>query len=62
MYPIIQLNESFSKLLNRESSFPMVLVAGDFNFPDIVWTGGCDLAKPNPIHWYELNNLFLIII
>ena len=62
MYPIIQLNESLSKLLNGESSFPMVLVAGDFNLPDIVWMDGCDFAKPNPTYGCELNNLFLDII
>ena len=47
IYPIIQLNESFSKLLNRESSFPMILVAGDFKFLDIVWMDGWDVVLLN---------------
>ena len=39
----------------------MVLVAGDFNFPDIAWMDGCGVAKPNPTYGCELNNLFLDI-
>ena len=51
--------EKQCKLLNRESSFPVVLVAGDFNLPDIVWVDGSGVAKPNPTYGCELNNLFL---
>ena len=59
MYPIIQLNESLTKLSNRE---PMVLVGGDFNFPDIAWIDGYGTIRPNPAYGFEINNLFLSII
>ena len=65
VYPIIQLNESFSKLqltvLNGETSLPFVLITGGFNFPDIAWTDGCGTVKPNPADACELN-LFLDVI
>ena len=59
MYPIIQLNESLTKLSNRE---PMVLVGGDFNFPDIAWMDGYGTIRPNPAYGFEINNLFLSTI
>ena len=37
MYPIVQLNESLTKLPNSES---MVLFGGDFNFLYIAWFDG----------------------
>ena len=60
MYPIyIQLNESLTKLPNRE---PMVLVGGNFNLLDIAWLDGYDTTRPNPAYGLEINNLFLNII
>ena len=58
MYPIIQLNESLTKLPNRE---PMVLVGEDFNLPDNAWLDGYGTTRPNPVYGYEINNLFLNI-
>ena len=54
MYPIIQLNKSLTKLSNRE---PMVLVGGDFNFPDIAWIDGYGTIRPDPAYGFEINNL-----
>ena len=59
MYPIIQLNESLTKLPNRE---PMILVGGNFNLLDIAWLDGYDTTRPNPAYGLEINNLFLNII
>ena len=50
MYPIIQLNESLTKLPNRE---PMILVGGNFNLLDIAWLDGYDTTRPNPVLEYN---------
>ena len=59
MYPIIPLNESLTKLPNRE---PMVLVGGDFNLPDIAWLDEYGTTRPSPAYECEINNFFFVII
>ena len=58
----MQLNKSFTKLFKRESSYPVVLLADDFNFLDVAWSDGHGLVKPNLLYGYEINNLFLDFI
>ena len=58
----MQLNKSFTKLFKREAAYPIVSLAGDFNFPDVAWSDGHSLVKPNPSYGYEINDLFLDFI
>ena len=39
-----------------------IIIAGDFNFPSIVWDDGIGYVEPNPTYGREINSLFLDII
>ena len=52
--PITQLNESLSRLYNRNVS-PNLILAGDFNLPDVEWQDG----HGYPLTMSEINTLFL---
>ena len=60
--PLIQLQESLKRLLDDSVSLPNVILAGDFNFPDIHWIDGYGQLQPNPAYGHEINSLFLDII
>ena len=62
IHSIAQLNKSFTKLFDREATFPLILLVGDFNFPDILWLDGHGYIKPSPAYGYEINNSFLDFI
>ena len=38
---------------------PRIIVAGDFNLPDIQWEEGLGHINPSPVYEYELNALFV---
>ena len=60
--PLIQLQESLNRLLNDSVSLPSIILAGDFNFPDIHWIDGNGQLQPNPAYGHKSNSLFLDII
>ena len=62
MQPLIQLQESLSSLLDTSTLLPNIILAGDFNFPDIHWIDGGGQLQPNPAYGHEINSLFLDII
>ena len=37
-------------------------MAGDFNFPDIMWMDGQGFIKPNPIYGIETTTFFLDLL
>ena len=57
--PILQLQISLNKLVEKSLNIPSILLMGDFNFPSIVWSDGYGLLNPNPTYGSELNNVFL---
>ena len=48
-----------SFLIEKQLSFPLILLTGGFNFPDIVWFDGHSHIKPSPAYGYEINDSFL---
>ena len=56
--PLINLNSSLNKLFSYNTQFPTVIVAGDFNIPDIMWMDGYGTIKANPP--YGTINSFLL--
>ena len=59
--PLLSLKESLYKIQNIDSSFQIVL-AGDFNFPDISWKNGSDHVRAGPTYGCEVNYTFLDIL
>ena len=57
--PILQLQISLNKLVEKSLNMPSILLMGDFNFPSIVWSDGYGLPNPNPTYGSELNSVFL---
>ena len=41
--PILQLQISLNKLVEKSLNIPSILLMGDFNFPSIVWSDGYGL-------------------
>ena len=53
------LNDSLNKLFTCNTQFLTVIVAGDFNLPDIMWIDGHGSIKSNPAYRIEINSFFL---
>ena len=49
-------------MLDTSPSLPIIILAGDFNFPGIHWIDGGSQLQPNPAYGHEINLLFLDII
>ena len=58
---LIQLHQSLNQLIN-EATFPFIILAGDFNFPDITWNDGYGSINPSPVYGSDVNRYFLDII
>ena len=59
--PLIQLRQSLNQL-GSEVTFPFIILAGDFNFPNITWNNGHGLINPSPAYGVDINTHFLDII
>ena len=59
--PLLSLQESLQEVQNIDSSCPIIL-AGDFNLPDISWENGIGHTKAAPMYGCEVNNLFVDIL
>ena len=57
--PITNLRASLSKITTQN---PDIVVAGDFNFPDIEWKEGIGCISPSPTYGRELNHLFAEVV
>ena len=55
---LIQLRQSLD-LLSNESTVPFIILAGDFNLPDITWNDGHGLVNPSPAYGVDVNTYFL---
>ena len=60
--PLHCLRESIYKIINKEGPSCRVVLAGDFNLPDICWEDGLDCIKTSPAYGNEINNLFIDIL
>jgi len=56
------LRESLYKIVNREGSSCRIVLAGDFNFPDIYWEDGVGCIRTNPAYGCECKELFLDLL
>jgi len=59
---LTQLKESLNSLYSVSTTFPNLILAGDFNLPGITWLDECGVPTPNPAYGAELNSLFIDII
>ena len=59
MEPLSNLNNSLNKLFSCNTQFPTVIVAGDFNLPDIMWMDGHGTIKANPAYGTRINSFLL---
>jgi len=59
---LTQLKESLNSLYSVSTTFPNLILAGDFILPGITWLDGCGAPNPNPAYGAELNSLFIDII
>ena len=50
------LNNSLNKLFSCNAQFSTVIVAGDFNLPDIMWMDGHGTSKANPAYITGINS------
>ena len=57
--PLDQLNESLNCLYSVYNTAPNIVLAGDFNLPDINWIDGCGIPATNPAYGSVLNSLFI---
>ena len=55
---ITKLKHFLSNILTHNSDSPRIILAGDFNLPDIHWEEGLGHINPSPVYGYELNLLF----
>jgi len=53
--PINQVNNAIAALYGRESDLARLIIAGDFNTPDIVWSEGFGHVKSNPSYGNTVN-------
>ena len=60
--PLHCLRESIYKIINKEGPSCRVVLAGDFNLPDICWEDGLGCILTSPAYGYEINNLFFDIL
>ena len=56
------LRESIYKIINKEGPSCRVVLAGDFNLPDICWEDGLGCIKTSPAYGNKINNLFINIL
>ena len=56
------LRESLYKIVNREGSSCRIVLAEDFNFPDIYWEDGVGCIRTNPAYGCECKELFLDLL
>jgi len=54
--PILDLRTLLSKLSDHN---PGIIIAGDFNFPAIVWDEGIGCVQSSPAYGNEVNSLFI---
>ena len=60
--PLDQLNESLNCLYSGNNSAPNIVLAGDYNLPDVNWIDECGIPATNPAYGSVLNSLFINII
>ena len=53
-----QLKHVLSNILTHNSDSPRIILAGDFNLPNIHWGEGLRHINPSPVYGYEHNSLF----
>ena len=59
MDPIIEFKYLSSDIFTHNSNAPRIILAGDFNLPDIYWEEGLGHINPSPVYGYELNSLYV---
>jgi len=57
--PIVQLRKFLNSLFNGKSGIPHVVLTGDFNLPDILWTDDGGEMQSNPSYGNPVNSSFL---
>ena len=57
--PILRLTAALNKLYDKSSQPHNIILAGDFNFPNLLWEGGIGSVDPNPTYGPEANHLFI---
>ena len=56
------LREALYKIVNREGSSCRIVLARDFNFPNIYWEDGVGCIRTNPAYGYESNESLLDLL
>ena len=54
--PLNEVNNAISSLYERESPQTNLIIAGDFNTPDITWIEGFGQTKPSPSYGTAVNS------
>ena len=60
--PLQYLRESMYKIIDKEGPSCRVMLAGDFNLPDICWEDGLGYVKTRSVYGSKINNLFINIL
>ena len=60
--PMDELKVFLSSFSQAKKFKNNVIIAGDFNFPSIIWEDGVGSIGGNPMYGREINNAFLDII
>ena len=56
--PLFELNDILATILESSVS-PVILMAGDFNLPDLKFEDGIGYVNRNPTYGYETNSVFV---
>ena len=59
MDPIVEFKYLSSDIFTHNSNSPRIILAGDFNLPDIYREEGLGHINPRPVYGYELNSLYV---
>ena len=59
MDPIIEFKHLLSDIFTHNSESPRIILAGDFNLPDIHLEEGLGHINLSPVYGHELNSLFV---
>ena len=62
MEPLLSLNESLKVIAEKEASYPVIILGGDFNLPHISWDNGCGQVNPSPAYGLQVNDTLLDIV
>ena len=59
--PLFELNDILTTIYESSVS-PAILLAGDFNLPDLKFEDGVGYVNRNPTYGYETNSLFVEVM